>query len=68
MTLQEITFFGTYTYTAQDFRDTAATIFDGRFSDLDWTEQQALSEGQQAFKDSRAGSPAAPKLILNRYS
>jgi hypothetical protein len=30
MTLQEITFIGTYTYTAQDFRDTAQAMFDGR--------------------------------------
>jgi L-gulonate 5-dehydrogenase len=29
MTLQEITFIGTYTYTAQDFRDTAHAMFDG---------------------------------------
>lgn len=67
MTLQEITFIGTYTYTAQDFRDTAAAIFDGRLGDLDWTEQRALSEGPQAFKDIRAGSTAAPKIILNPH-
>ena len=30
MTLQEITFIGTYTYTARDFRETAQAMFDGR--------------------------------------
>ena len=64
MTLQEITFIGTYTYTAQDFRDTAAAIFDGRLGALDWTEERPLSEGGQAFADIRAGRVAAPKIIL----
>lgn len=64
MTLQEITFIGTYTYTAQDFRDTAAAIFDGRLGTLDWTEQRPLSDGGQAFADIRAGVVAAPKIIL----
>tara|TARA_R110002072_G_scaffold177436_2_gene333372 strand:+ start:393 stop:1382 length:990 start_codon:yes stop_codon:yes gene_type:complete len=64
MTLQEISFIGTYTYTAQDFRDTAAAIFDGRLGALDWTEKRPLSQGQQAFDDIRAGRVAAPKIIL----
>jgi len=64
MTLQEITFTGTYTYTAQDFRDTAAAIFDGRLGPLDWTEARALADGASAFADIRSGSTAAPKIIL----
>jgi L-iditol 2-dehydrogenase len=64
MTLQEITFVGTYTYTSQDFHDTAAAIFDGRLGALDWTEQRPLIDGQQAFTDIRAGNVAAPKIIL----
>jgi threonine dehydrogenase-like Zn-dependent dehydrogenase len=64
MTLQEIAVIGTYTYTAQDFRDTAAAIFDGRLGALDWTEQRPLIDGQQAFTDIRAGNVAAPKIIL----
>ena len=64
MTLQEITFIGTYTYTAQDFRDTAAAIFDGRLGALDWTEARPLSDGAQAFADIRAGQVAAPKIVL----
>ncbi|WP_306155201.1 zinc-binding dehydrogenase [Roseovarius sp. MMSF_3281] len=64
MTLQEITFIGTYTYTAQDFRDTAEAIFDGRLGPLDWTESRALSEGAESFADIRAGRVASPKIIL----
>ena len=67
MTLQEITFIGTYTYTSQDFRDTAAAIFDGRLGPLDWVEQRGLSEGFAAFKDIRAGRVAAPKIILSPW-
>ena len=64
MTLQEITFIGTYTYTAQDFRDTAAAIFDGRLGALDWTEARALADGARAFHDIREGRVDAPKIIL----
>lgn len=67
MTLQEITFFGTYTYTSQDFRDTAAAIFDGRLGPLNWTETRALSDGASAFADIRAGRTAAPKIVLRPY-
>lgn len=64
MTLQEVTFIGTYTYTAQDFRDTAQGIFDGIFGSLDWTEERALDDGAQAFADILAGTVAAPKIVL----
>jgi len=65
LTLQEITFFGTYTYTAQDFRDTAQAMFDGRFGDLDWAQRQPLDTGAQAFADILAGKILAPKVILH---
>lgn len=64
MTLQEITFIGAYTYTAQDFRDTAQAIFDGKLGSLDWPEYRPLSDGAAAFADIRAGKVAAPKIIL----
>lgn len=64
LTLQEITFIGTYTYTAQDFRDTAAAMWDGRLGDLNWTEERPLSAGAQAFSDIRKGAVAAPKIVL----
>ncbi|MEM1076287.1 MAG: alcohol dehydrogenase catalytic domain-containing protein [Pseudomonadota bacterium] len=64
MTLQEITFIGTYTYTRRDFVETTEAIFDGRLGDLDWTETRALADGQAAFDDIRAGKVAAPKIVL----
>jgi L-gulonate 5-dehydrogenase len=64
MTLQEITFIGTYTYTAQDFRDTCAAMFDGRLGPLDWTETRPLSEGAQRLRRYPGGRVAAPKIIL----
>lgn len=64
ITLQEITVIGTYTYTAQDFRDTCAAIYDGRLGPLDWYETRPLSEGAAAFDDIRAGLTPAPKIIL----
>ncbi|WP_170763645.1 zinc-dependent alcohol dehydrogenase [Ruegeria lacuscaerulensis] len=68
MTLQEITFVGTYTYTAEDFRQTAQAIFDGRLGALDWIEERALSEGGRAFHDLRKGVVAAPKIILTPWA
>lgn len=68
MTLQEITFIGTYTYSAQDFRDTAQAIFDERLGALDWAEQRPLSGGAAAFRDLRSGAVAAPKIILDPWA
>jgi threonine dehydrogenase-like Zn-dependent dehydrogenase len=68
MTLQEITFIGTYTYTAQDFRDTAQAIFEGRLGALDWCQYRPLSEGAEAFSALRAGSIAEPKIILEPWN
>lgn len=67
MTLQEITFIGTYTYTANDFRETAAAIFDGRLGALDWVLQRPLGEGAAAFADLLSGSVTAPKIILKPH-
>lgn len=64
MTLQEITFIGTYTYSAADFRETAEAIFSGRLGALDWAEIRPLSEGARAFADIGAGRAAAPKIVL----
>lgn len=67
MTLQEVTFIGTYTYTAQDFRQTAQAIFDGTLGPLDWTVQRGLSEGAAAFRELQSGAIAAPKIILTPW-
>lgn len=64
ITLQEITFIGTYTYTAQDFRDTTQAMFEGRLGVLNWTQDWPLENGQAAFQAIRSGEVAAPKIIL----
>lgn len=64
MTLQEITFIGAYTYTPEDFRTTAAAIFDGRLGSLDWPDVRALEDGAQAFTEILDGRASAPKIIL----
>ena len=64
LTLQEITFFGTYTYTQDDFRQTAQAIFDGRLGALDWVDVRPLKDGARAFEEISAGQAAAPKIIL----
>lgn len=63
-TLQEIAFVGSYTYTAQDFRDTAAALFAGRLGAADWHETRALHEGPEAFRALAAGLVDAPKILL----
>ncbi len=67
MTLQEITFIGTYTYTVQDFEDTARAIFGGQLGALDWVEERALACGADAFSDIRSGRVAAPKVVLTPW-
>lgn len=64
MTLQEITFIGTYTYTPQDFRDTAQAIFDGSLGPLDWMDIRPLEDGADAFRQIHNGGIAAPKVVL----
>lgn len=68
LTLQEITFIGSYTYTAQDFRDTAQAMFDGRLGDLSWFQSRPLQDGAAAFRDIRAGVVAEPKIILEPWA
>ena len=65
ITLQEVSFIGTYTYTAQDFKDTAKAIFDGRLGPLDWIERRPLSEGNIAFSEIREGKIPSPKILLS---
>jgi len=64
VTLQEITFMGTYTYTADDFRTTAEAMFSGKLGALDWFEARPLADGAKAFSDIRQGVVETPKIIL----
>jgi L-gulonate 5-dehydrogenase len=64
MTLQEVSFIGTYCYTMADFSDTFAAMISGRLGPLDWFETRPLVDGADAFIDIRAGRNAAPKIVL----
>lgn len=64
MTLQEISFIGTYTYTPDDFRQTVAAMMDGRLGALDWTEARHLEDGSTAFRDLKDGKVVFPKIVL----
>jgi L-gulonate 5-dehydrogenase len=64
MTLQEITFIGTYTYTSLDFEETAEAIFNSQMGDFLWIEERSLDQGQEAFVDILAGNVAASKVVL----
>jgi L-iditol 2-dehydrogenase len=64
LTLQEVTFIGTYTYTMVDFRATVDAMHAGVLGDLDWTDRRALDEGAQAFDDLEHGRCAASKVVL----
>ena len=64
LTLQEITFIGTYTYTPVDLRAALRKLHGGAFGDLGWIEQRPLSEGAAAFDDLLHARSAAPKIVL----
>lgn len=64
MTLQEISFVGCYTYSPQDFRETAQAMFDGTLGPLDWVEIRNLDDGAQSFADLKTGAVTRPKIIL----
>ena len=64
MTLQEITFIGTYTYTHQDFQDCAQAMFTGMLGAIDWWESYPLSAGAMAFANLAAGKVASAKIVL----
>ena len=62
ITLQEITFIGSYTHTHQDFRKAAQAMFDGRLGPPNWAIQCPLWEGQQAFEEFDLGALLLLKL------
>ena len=64
MTLREITFIGTYTYTPVDLRVTLRKLHSGALGSLAWVEQRPLSAGAGAFDALLKGECAAPKIVL----
>jgi threonine dehydrogenase-like Zn-dependent dehydrogenase len=64
ITLQEVTFLGSYCYTHLDFIETVDAMAAGHLGNLDWLEERPLSEGRQAFRELDEGKVAAAKIIL----
>lgn len=64
MTLAEVTFVGTYTYTPVDLRAAVSKLYSGALGELAWIEQRALADGADAFDDLLRGRSAAAKIIL----
>ncbi len=64
ITLAEVTFIGTYTYTATDFRVAAKKLETCEIGSLDWFDERPMSEGAQAFSQLIQGQVASPKIIL----
>ncbi len=64
MTLEEITFVGTYTYTFVDVRAAVAALHRGLPGGFDWIDRRALRDGQGAFDDLDGGRSAAAKIVL----
>ena len=64
MTLQDITFVGSYTYTQEDFQQTADAINQKKLGALDWTQTYSLREGPKLFQLINSGTIKAPKVLL----
>ncbi|MBL4615634.1 MAG: hypothetical protein JKY27_12270 [Magnetovibrio sp.] len=64
LTLQEVSFIGTYTYTMSDFQACVAAMHFGALGDLDWFEERDLSDGTSAFSDLIEGRSTAAIIVL----
>jgi threonine dehydrogenase-like Zn-dependent dehydrogenase len=64
ITLQEITFAGTYCYTPDDFGATVDALAARALGPLAWFAERPLAEGPAAFADIDAGRASAPKIVL----
>lgn len=63
ITLQEITFQGTYCYRSEDFAEALHLLHAGAISGAGWVDVRGLQEGARAFEDIYNGN-ASPKIIL----
>ncbi len=64
MTLQDISFIGSYTYTQQDFENTVTAINQHKLGDLNWTQAYSLEQGPELFQSINSGTMNAPKVLL----
>ncbi len=64
LTLAEVTFIGTYTYTTLDLMASIDALHSGALGDLAWVEQRPIGQGAAAFDDLHCGRTAAAKIVL----
>lgn len=64
ITLQEITFKGTYCYRKDDFAEALRLLNEGAITGAGWVDVRPLVDGVVAFKDIHTGT-APPKIILD---
>ena len=64
LTLQEVTFKGTYCYTDTDFAEALELLASGQISGTHFAEIRPLADGGSGFMDIHNGS-APPKIILD---
>ena len=63
VTLQEVTFKGSYCYSRSDFAEAVSLLEAGHITADGWSDVRPLRVGQQAFMDIHEGN-APPKIIL----
>ena len=64
ITLGEIAFLGTYTYTIHDLEQSLQVLSRGDLGNLTWVETRPLADGARAFEDLDGGKTAAAKIVL----
>lgn len=65
LTLQEVSFIGSFSYTHVDMQAAVEALYSGALGDLAWVETRGLEEGAQAFADLDQGKTAAAKIVLH---
>ena len=63
VTLQEVSFQGTYCYRSDDFSEALTLICEGHIRGQGWCDIRPMSDGGKAFEDIHNGL-AMPKIIL----
>lgn len=67
VTLQEVTFTGSYCYTPMDFEHTVNALATGALGRPGWYETRCLAEGAAAFRAIDDGTTAAAKIVLHPF-
>lgn len=64
LTLAEISFLGSFTYTPREMREAVAGLASGALGHLTWIDRRPLSEGPAAFAGLSNAQISAPKVVL----